>query len=70
MPSLFLRSSFALPPLFLRSSSVPKSVQSRCKVGEEPIYNKSLTEFGLEEQGVHNELSTSHQYPNKYTTTE
>jgi hypothetical protein len=34
---LFLRYRFASPPLFLRSASVPKSVQSRCKVGGEAI---------------------------------
>ena len=32
-PKKCLVSSSVHPPLFLRSSSVPKSVQSRCKVG-------------------------------------
>ena len=59
-----------MPPFYLRSSFVVPPYQSRCKVGEEPIYNKSFIEFGTEEQGTHNALSTSHQYPNKYTTTE
>ena len=40
--------TFVLLPLILPCSSVPKSVQSRCKVGERPILNKSFTEFATE----------------------
>ena len=54
-----------MPPFYLRSSFVVPPYQSRCKVGEEPIFNKSFIEFGTEEQGTHNELSTSHLYPIK-----
>ena len=40
------RNTVVIPSLFLRSSSVPKSVQSRCKVGDNTIQNKSFIEFG------------------------
>ena len=44
------RNTPVLPSFFLRSSSVPKSVQSRCKVGDNTIRNRRFIEFGTEEQ--------------------
>ena len=37
--------------MFLRSSSVPKSVQSRCKVGGKSVREGRNIEFGSELQG-------------------
>jgi len=51
IPPVFLFITFLVPSLILRSSSVPKSVQSRCKVGEEAILNGNFSEFGTENHG-------------------
>ena len=45
LPSLILRSTFALPPY-----------QSRCKVGGGPILNGSCIEFGTESHGSYKEV--------------
>ncbi len=44
------RNTLVIPSLCLRSSSVPKSVQSRCKVGDNTIRNRRFIEFGAEEE--------------------
>ena len=56
---LSLRSSSALPSLFLRTKVGAKSVQSRCKVGGEPILNGRCIEFGTEVDGSYIRVSTT-----------
>lgn len=51
IPPAILFITFLVPSLILRSSSVPKSVQSRWKVGEPSIFNRNFTEFGTEDHG-------------------
>ena len=39
------------PPMILRCTSVPKSVQSRCKVGAKSVREGRIIEFGSEDEG-------------------
>ncbi len=47
---IYFRRSSEDPPMCLRCASVPKSVQTRCKVGEDTIIERRFTEFGTESQ--------------------
>ena len=59
LPGNYELAELKLPiPPSLRSSSVPKSVQSRCKVGEEAILWRRKSEFGTEEYGKYYSLSS------------
>ncbi len=47
---IYFRRFSEVPPLFLLCASVPKSVQTRCKVGEDTIIERRFNEFGTEDK--------------------